>query len=169
MMNFKVGDKAIYPGYGLGRIESIETKEISGVRQKFYSILIINSDMKIMVPESRMQSVRSIITPEEARKVLEVLVDSQHATGRVVIGSGKNWSKRYQYYMKIIKTGDIFDTARILRELLTVEKNKGLSFYEKQLMLTVCKMLFEELSVVIEKKELQKALDFPGLLSTLEQ
>ena len=162
-MTFKVGDKAIYPGYGLGRIVSIETKEISGMMQKFYSILITNSETRIMVPENRMAQVRSVITREEAKKVLALLSDS--TSDRFMAAPGKNWSKRYQQYMKVIKTGNIFDTARILRDLLSIEKKKGLSFYEKQLMLTVCKMLFDELSMVIEKSELQKALDFSALLS----
>lgn len=166
-MDFKVGDKAFYPGYGLGRITAIETKEISGAKQKFYSILIINSAARIMIPESRMESVRSIITHQEAMKVLELI--SNPGIGKSMVKPGKNWNKRYQQYIKIIKTGNIFDIARILRELLNIEKHKSLSFYEKQLMLTVCKMLFDELSLVIEKQQLQDALDFSGLLSGFKQ
>ncbi len=167
-MAFKVGDRAVYPGHGIGKITSIEMKEISGDRQRFYSIMIANSDMKIMIPENRIKKVgvRSVITQEEAEKVLEVLKDRQAKDSIVV--TGKNWSKRYQEYMKIIKTGDAFKTARILRELLNIDEKKGLSFYERQLMLTVCKMLFDEISVVINKEELQKALNFSGILSELK-
>ena len=166
-MSFKVGDKAVYPGHGLGKITSIETKEISGTRQKFYSILIMNSEMKVMIPENRMKAVgiRSIVTRKEAEKVLEVLKD--HNRKDCLVESGKNWSKRHQEYLKIIKTGNVFNTARILRELLDIEKKKGLSFYERQLMLTVCKMLFDEISMVVKKEELQKALDFFSILSHL--
>ena len=162
-----MGDKAFYPGYGLGSITAIETKEISGAKQKFYSILITNSDARIMIPESRIETVRSIITRQEAIKVLELL--SNPDTGKSMVEPGKNWNKRYQQYIKIIKTGNIFDIARILRELLNIEKSKNLSFYEKQLMLTVCKMLFDELSIVVEKQQLQEALDFSGLLSGFKQ
>ena len=34
-MSFKVGDRAVYPGHGLGRITAIETKDIMGARQRF--------------------------------------------------------------------------------------------------------------------------------------
>ena len=165
-MEFKVGDKAFYPGYGLGRITAIETKEILGDKQKFYSILMLSSDARIMVPEYRMESVRSTISQSEAKKVLEVI----HApyTGKSIVKSGKNWSKKYQQYLAVIKTGNIFDIAKILQELLHIQKKKNLSFYEKQLMFTVCKMLFDELSLVVGKEKLQESFDFSSILATLQ-
>ncbi len=167
-MDFKVGDKAVYPGHGLGKITSIETKEISGQRQKFYSLFIMNSEMKVMIPENRMKKIgiRSVITRKEAEQVLEVLKD--HNCKGSLVEPGKNWSKRHQEYLRIIKTGNVFHTARILRELLNTEKSKGLSFYERQMMLTICQMLFDEISMVVEKEELKKAIDFFSLLAQLK-
>ncbi len=168
-MHFKVGDKAVYPGHGLGQITSIETKEISGAKQKFYSILLMNSDMKIMIPENRMKNagLRNVITRETAEKVLNILRDSN--TVHHLIENGKNWSKRYQEYMKVIKTGNMIKTACILRELLNIDEKKGLSFYERQLMLTICRMLFDEMATVVKKEELQEVLDFAGLLEKFKQ
>ena len=168
-MHFKVGDKAVYPGHGLGQITSIETKEISGAKQKFYSILLMNSDMKIMIPENRMKNagLRNVITRETAEKVLNILRDS--STVHHLIENGKNWSKRYQEYMKVIKTGNMIKTACILRELLNIDEKKGLSFYERQLMLTICRMLFDEMATVVKKEELQEVLDFAGLLEKFKQ
>ena len=167
MQQFKVGDKAVYPGHGLGKITAIETKEILGARQKFYSILLNSSDMKIMVPENRMKTVRLLITRQTAMDVLDILQD--HKTHYCLVEVGKNWSKRHQEYMKIIKTGNIIKTAQVFRELLNMEEKKGLSFYERQLMLTVCKMIFDEISMVIPVTELQKAFDFSGTLANLKQ
>ena len=168
-MQFKVGDKAVYPGHGLGQITSIEIKEILGAKQKFYSILLMNSDMKIMIPENRMKKagLRNVITRETAEKVLSILRDS--STVHNLIENGKNWSKRYQEYMKVIKTGNIIKIACVLRELLNIDEKKGLSFYEKQLMLTICRMLFDEMATVVKKEELQEVLDFARLLEKFKQ
>ncbi len=168
-MQFKVGDQAVYPGHGLGKITSIETKNILGAMQKFYSILLTSSDMKIMVPENQVKAVglRSIITRKTADTVLEILQDQE--TDYSLVRTGKNWSKRYQEYMKIIKTGNIVRTAQVFRELLNIEEKKGLSFYERQLMLTVCKMIFDEISMIISVNELQKTFDFIGLLANFKQ
>ena len=167
-MSFKVGDRAVYPGHGLGRITAIETKEIMGNRQKFYSILLTSSDMKIMVPEGRMKTagLRSIMTRKTATAVLDVLRDKepkQKKRGR------QNWSKRYQEYMNIVKTGDIIKTAQVFRNLLNIEERKGLSFYERQLMLNICRMLFDEMVMVMPHNELNKAFDFKSLLAELKQ
>jgi CarD family transcriptional regulator len=47
---FDVGEVAVYPGHGVGRIESIEEKEFSGTKQSFYIIRILDTDMTIMIP-----------------------------------------------------------------------------------------------------------------------
>ena len=75
MMTFKVGDHAVYPGHGVGRIMAIETKEILGNKQTFYSILIIETGMKIMIPSHNVATVglRPIISKDEAQKVLGIL------------------------------------------------------------------------------------------------
>ena len=66
MVSFKAGDNAVYPGYGVGRVVSVETKEICGAKQSFYSIQILESGMKIMVPTNNAESVglRPIISKE---------------------------------------------------------------------------------------------------------
>ena len=167
-MSFKVGDRAVYPGHGLGRITAIETREIMGAQQRFYSILLASSDMKIMVPEGRMKSagLRSIMTRKTAQEALDVLQDTKtkHKGEK-----RRNWSKRYQEYMNIVKTGDIIKMAQVFRQLLNIEERKGLSFYERKLMLNICRMLFDEMLMVMPHNELKKAFDFEHLLSSLKQ
>ena len=167
-MSFKVGDRAVYPGHGLGRITAIETREIMGGQQRFYSILLASSDMKIMVPEKRMKSagLRSIMTRQTAIEVLEILNNKK---ANYKLAGGRNWSKRYQEYMKIIKTGDIINTAKVFRQLLNIEERRGLSFYERQLMLNICRMLFDEMAMVMSHNELKKAFDFNAILVSLKQ
>ena len=72
MNGFKVGENAVYPGHGVGRILSIEIKEILGSKQTFYSVQIIETGMKIMIPRDNVKSVglRPIISKEEASKVV---------------------------------------------------------------------------------------------------
>ena len=43
MVSFKVGDNAVYPGHGVGKVTAIETKEILGASHTFYSINILDS------------------------------------------------------------------------------------------------------------------------------
>src|SRR2546426_9384417 len=54
---FKIGEKVVYPAHGVGVIEGVQTKVISGSERKFYMLRIIDSDMTIMIPTENVQSV----------------------------------------------------------------------------------------------------------------
>src|SRR5712691_9097186 len=54
---FKVGEKVVYPAHGVGVIEGVQTKVISGSERKFYMLRIIDSDMTIMIPTENVNSV----------------------------------------------------------------------------------------------------------------
>ena len=54
---FKIGDKAVYPAHGVGVIESIENKEISGTEHTFYMLRILDNDMTIMIPTKNTDTV----------------------------------------------------------------------------------------------------------------
>ena len=54
---FKIGDLAVYPAHGVGVIESIEIRDISGSKQEFYILKILDSNMTIMIPLQNVDSV----------------------------------------------------------------------------------------------------------------
>ena len=57
MVTFKVGDYAVYPGHGVSKVVAIETKEIMGSKHSFYSLHLLETGLKIMVPQSNVASV----------------------------------------------------------------------------------------------------------------
>ena len=64
---FNIGDLAVYPAHGVGVIEKIESQEISGCRQDFYVMRILENDMIIMIPTTNVNNVglREIIGQTE--------------------------------------------------------------------------------------------------------
>ena len=51
MLEFQVGDKAVYPAQGVAEVVGIDQREISGKIQRFYSLRVLDSDMRtILVP-----------------------------------------------------------------------------------------------------------------------
>ena len=71
---FEIGDKAVYPGHGVGVIEKIETREISGIPRSFYVLRILDNGMTIMIPTDHAQMVglREIIPEFLVPKVLKM-------------------------------------------------------------------------------------------------
>jgi CarD family transcriptional regulator len=66
---FEVGKVAVYPGHGVGKIESIEEKEFSGMKQSFYIMRILDSDMTIMIPidGAKNAGLRCVSSPARSR------------------------------------------------------------------------------------------------------
>ena len=146
MTQFKVGDHAVYPGHGVGKINSIESKEILGTIHMFYSVMIIETGMKIMIPAANIKSVglRALISQEEAQKVVEILKDKN-----VKIDT-QTWNRRYRDYMEKIKTGSVFEIAEVLRDLYVLKVDKELSFGEKKMLDTAKNLLLKELNLAPE-------------------
>nr|WP_281794180.1 CarD family transcriptional regulator [Desulforhabdus amnigena] len=146
---FKLGDLAVYPAHGVGKIESIETKNIGGKKQEFYIMRILENDMKIMIPISNAKSVglRELLNYNDISRVYEIL------KSREVSVNGGTWNRRYREYMEKIKTGSIYELAEVLRDLTVLKGDKELSFGERKMLDTARALLLKELSIVQEITE----------------
>jgi CarD family transcriptional regulator len=140
---FKVGDKAVYPGQGVGEVMGIEHKEVAGQRQSFYVLRILDNGMKIMIPMNKVGSVglREIIGDKEVRKVYSILREKE------VSVDSTTWNRRYREYMDKIKTGSVFEIAEVLRNLLLLKADKVLSFGERKMLDTARSLLIKELAI----------------------
>lgn len=141
---FNVGDLAVYPAHGVGKIESIETKSIGGDKQNFYIMRILENDMKIMIPIQNAETVglRPLIDPEELSSIYDILQKKEISV------NGATWNRRYREYMEKIKTGSIYELAEVLRDLNVLKEDKELSFGERKMLDTAKTLLVKELSIV---------------------
>ncbi len=150
MASFNVGDNAVYPGHGVGKVTAMETKEIFGNKQIFYTIQIADSGMKIMIPKNNVDTVglRPIISKEEAGKVIQILKETN------VKIDNQTWNRRYREYMEKIKTGSVYEIAEVLRDLFLLKVDKELSFGERKMLDTARNLLLKELSLATSKDDL---------------
>jgi len=146
---FNVGDLAVYPAHGVGLVEGIEEKSISGIEHIFYVIRILDNDMKIMIPRENAEHIglRNVISGNEVEQVYAILEEKD------VEFIPQTWNRRYREYMDKIKTGSIFDLAAVLRDLYILQMDKPLSFGEKKMLDTAKCLLVKELSVAQDKRE----------------
>ena len=146
---FQIGDKAVYPGHGVGIIEAIEAKQISGKQQIFYILRILENGMTIMIPRDNIEAVRlrGVIRKLDVSKVIGILKD------RDVTIDNQTWNRRYREYMEKIKTGSVFEIASVLRDLFILKSDKNLSFGERKMMDTAKNLLVKEISVATNAQE----------------
>ncbi|MDO8527387.1 MAG: CarD family transcriptional regulator [Deltaproteobacteria bacterium] len=147
---FKVGDMAVYPAHGVGKVMSIENREIAGSRAQFYILKIVDSGMTIMVPTTNVRNVglREVIGNEEVEAVYAILKER----GEYTI-TEQTWNRRYREYMDKIKTGSIYEIAEVLRDLSMLRFEKELSFGERKMLDTARNLIIKELAIAEEEEE----------------
>ena len=118
---FKVGEKVVYPAHGVGVIQSVQTRVISGTEKTFYMLRILDNDMTIMIPTENVASVglRRIIGKDMVTKVYKILRET-----RVEIDQ-QTWNRRYREYTEKIKTGSVLEIATVLRDLFVLKGRQG--------------------------------------------
>ena len=137
---FNIGDKVVYPMHGAGVIEGIEEKEILGEKRKYFIMRMPIGDMKVMVPVDNVEEVgvRDIINDEDFDRVIKILRSDKSAMPQ-------NWNRRYRVNMDRIKSGDIFEIAAVVRNLLMRDMEKGLSTGERKMLSSAKQMLLSEM------------------------
>lgn len=153
---FNIGDKIVYPMHGAGIIEGIEEKEILGEKRKYYIMRMPIGDMKVMIPVDNVEEIgiREVINDEELSKVLDILKGDKTKMPQ-------NWNRRYRINMEKIKSGDIFEIAAVVRNLMLRDAEKSLSTGEKRMLNSAKQMLISEIVLAVDsnQEETEKLID----------
>ncbi len=153
---FQIGDKVVYPMHGAGIIEAIEEKEILGEKQKYYVMKMPVGNMQVMIPMANVSTLglRQVVDTDSLEMVLDILKDQRQDLT-------SSWNHRYRKNMDKIKTGDIYEVARVVRDLMRREKEKGLSTGERKMLDNARQILISELVLVkeIDQEQANHLLD----------
>lgn len=147
-MQFKVGDKAVYPSHGVIVIKNIEAKEVAGSKMNFYVLQILSSGATLMVPTdaSERAGMRRLICDTEINEVFDVL----STPGKV---SQRTWNRRFREFSEKLRTGSLVDIAEVLRDLWSLQSTKELSYGEKKMMEKSRALIVAEISAANSKAE----------------
>lgn len=151
MIEFSIGDKAVYPAQGVAEVVGIDNKEINNCVMAFYVLKVLDSEMQILVPKDKADQVglRSVATEDEIEEVLEILGDQDVHIDK------QTWNRRYRGFMEKIKTGSLFEVAEVFRDLYRLKSTKPLSFGERRMLDTAKTLIVKEMSVVRSLSEEQ--------------
>ena len=153
---FKIGDKIVYPMHGAGTIDSNEKKEFLGEVKDYFILKMHIGDMDISIPTSKINdmNIRDVITKEEGDEVLKILDEDPS-------DMSENWTTRYRQNQEILKTGDVFEIAKMVRNLAILDNDKGLSTTEKKLLNRSRRILASELVMAgsLKKEEAEAMID----------
>ena len=109
---FQVGDKVVHPMHGAGVIDSIVDEKIGGA----------------------VIGLRAVVDAAAADAVIAAL-------GSLEIEVTANWNKRYRENLERLKSGDLYEVARVIKCLMSRDAQRGLSNGERK-MLHSAKQIF---------------------------
>lgn len=137
---FKIGDLVVHPMHGAGVIDNIVQERVAGTIQEYYEFRMCMGGLllKIPVANSQVIGVRSIISPAEAETLLSAIPE-------LTVEVNSNWNKRYQENLLRIKSGDLYEVARVIKSLMHRESRRGLSTGERKMLHNAKQVLISEI------------------------
>ena len=133
---FQLGDKVVHPMHGAGIIDSIVDERIGGKTQAYYVFRMPVNGLVLKIPTANSSAVglRAVVDPDYADQVIASLSGLQ-------IDVISNWNRRYRENLERIKSGDLYEVARVIKCLMLREAQRGLSTGERK-MLHSAKQIF---------------------------
>lgn len=164
-MEFETGDKAVYPGHGVGVITEVQTMAIEDVTTIVYVLKILDNGMTIRVPLANAATLgmRRVMTDEQAAKAFEVLRDWDVPTDK------QTWNRRFRQYTNQLHTGDPIEVSKVLRDLSLLRKNKTLSFGERKMYDKAHTLLTQEIAVTRDTDESSVAKEIEDIFDAVQK
>ena len=150
---YDIGELIVYPLHGAGIIRDIAEKNIFGKMQKYYLMEILTEGMEILIPIDRADEIgiRRVVDRSTTKEVWQIMSEP---IGKI----NQNWNKRYQENMEVLKTGNLLKATIVLKDLMWMDQQKGLSGGEKRMLTAVKNVVCSEL-LLVEKMDQKTILD----------
>jgi len=147
-MEFKLGEKVVYPNHGVGVIEQISFGYLNGKSERFFMLRIVSSGLKVMVPQTNIDNVglRPVIRTTQATDVISYLEKGRSANHH-------DWKHRFKENSERMRTGSLMEVAAVLKGLVALSRTKPLSFREKKMLERAKYLLISELATVKNQTE----------------
>lgn len=153
---YNVGEKVVHPMHGAGIVQEIRTIEVLGKKQDYYTIKMAVGGMVTSIPvdNAGMVGIRDVIDKAEAKRVIETF-------RALEVTEDSNWNKRQRENLGKLKSGDIYQVLKVLKDLMYREKKKGLSTNERKTLASARQIVMSELvlSEFASESDIESILD----------
>lgn len=154
-LNLKVNDYCVYNTHGIGKITEIKEINIAGVESKCLVLYFEKEKLSLMVPYKFKENgdIRRLSTPEELDNVFDILKCGVKKLKGM-------WSRRAKEYRDKINSGDIYQIAEVLKDLIRDVDEADRSYSEKTIYDMAIYRLASEISLVkkISYEEAEKQI-----------
>jgi len=142
-MTFDVGDKIVYPNQGVGTIEQISHRNLTGQPEMFYMLKLNSNGLRVMVPTTNVANLglRRVAKLREITAVFDYLNNGGMKTP-------PDWKDRFKENSEKMRSGSLLEVAEVFKGLLLLSQAKPLSFREKRMFDRAWQLLVDEVAAV---------------------
>lgn len=143
VQGFRVGDYCVYKTHGVAKIVDIQHIKVGDFESKCYILYFDREKLTLTIPVKYKNTtdIRKITSAEDMEKVFAILKTGQ----RKLKGM---WSRRAKEYEEKINTGEIFQIAEVLQDLIRDVDDADRSFSERIIYETAIYRIASEYSVL---------------------
>lgn len=143
-VEFKPGDRVVYPNQGVCRITRFEEMEISGERHVFMTMSREEDGATVRVPrhKAKANGIRKVATAAELKRVFALLVQPS-------AGPELDWKIRHRAHGEKLAAGDIRSVAEVVKALQALSEIRPLPTKERETYDNARHLLVREISVAL--------------------
>ena len=146
--DYAAGDYVVYPTHGVGRVEGIETQDISGLTLKLLIVRFEQDRMTLRLPLDRAE--KSGLRKLSSHKLMDDALTTLTGRSRA---KRSMWSRRAQEYEAKINSGDPVAIAEVVRDLYRAADQPEQSFSERQMYQSALERLAREVAALDKTDE----------------
>mgnify|MGYP001595113097 CR=1 FL=1 len=147
----KVGEKVFFIPHGVGVVDKYEKKNIMGETKDYMIVKIMATEMTVMLPVEEVifpsEKIRKISSKKELKEVYKIFDEDDTEIE-------KNWKTRKENNQQRLLAGNLTDFADIVKTLYEKNKEKPLSYTEKNLIKKVFAFMVNEISIIINENKM---------------
>ncbi|MDO5494167.1 MAG: CarD family transcriptional regulator [bacterium] len=150
------GQVVAHPHHGPARVTGFTERKVKGEVMRYARLEVKGTGMVVGIPVDRAEEigVRALLDGEEMNKLFAILVED---SGPEETG----WSRRIKAEIQLLRSGDMFKIAGMVRDLTRRQAERGLSLAEKDLLRDASQPLVNEVALCMDvpAEEAQVAVD----------
>lgn len=153
---FSIGDMVVHPMHGAGVIDGIVAEKNGGVMQDYYVFKMLVGGLLLKIPTANSDVIG--LRPISDRKAVNEMLAAIPA---MEIDDNANWNKRYRENLERLKSGNLYELARVVKSLTHRDKERGLSTGERKMLHNAKQILLSEMVLTGEENydQMEQRLD----------
>jgi CarD family transcriptional regulator len=163
---FSVGDQVVHPMHGAGIIDDIVQEKVSGIIKEYYVFKMPVGGLILKIPTANSQivGIRSVMSKSEAESLLDAIPTLE-------VECNANWNKRYQENMMRLKSGNLYEVAKVIKALMHRDLIRGLSTGERKMLHNAKQIILSEIVLVesCDYKDIESRLDCAMMQNSIAQ